>query len=64
MKLSYGYWPNAGYVTFREESRTEHGTVEWKDVIGVYGSAEEAEAATHPESPSDTASWSGDGQEH
>jgi hypothetical protein len=46
MKLGSGYWPNVGYVTFPEDARTEYGTVEWKDVVGVYGSAEEAQAAT------------------
>lgn len=43
--MEYGYWPNVGYVTFLETSLTESGTVEWKNVLKVYGSMEEAKEA-------------------
>jgi hypothetical protein len=44
-KLTFGIWPDGSYVTFYESAKNEYGTIDWGDVIGVYGSAEEARAA-------------------
>jgi hypothetical protein len=44
-KLTFGIWPDGSYVTFRESAKNERGTIDWADVIGVYGTADEARSA-------------------
>jgi hypothetical protein len=45
VKLTYGIWPNGCYVTYPEKATKENGTIDEKDVVGWYGSSEEAKAA-------------------
>ena len=44
-KLEYGIWPDGSYVVFSVTAMTEYGTISDKDVLGIYGSAEEARNA-------------------